>query len=236
MIRIAVCEDENAQLNLIEEQLIDLFKERDEKYKILKFKSGEELLENFPEKVDIFLLDIQMYKTSGMDVARSIRARENKSSEIIFITSLVDYMQEGYEVRAYRYLLKPIKYEDLKKHISSCIKEVYEKNKYLLIKIKGDAFKLKLSEITHIEVRREYVTINTVSNTYEIKSAMNNIEKDINSNSFYRCHKSFLVNLEYIESIKQYVAILENKVEVPISRYKVKSTKQRLFDLIGDKL
>ncbi|MDQ9831229.1 response regulator, partial [Acinetobacter baumannii] len=62
---------------------------------------------------DIFILDIKMYEVSGMDLAKIIR-KENEISEIIFVTSLVAYVQEGYTVRAYRYLLKPINYEELK--------------------------------------------------------------------------------------------------------------------------
>lgn len=65
---------------------------------------------------------------------------------------------------------------------------------------------------------------------------MNNLEKEINCSRFYICHKSYLINLEHIKSIKQYTAILENKEEVPISRYRFKDTKYRFFNLIEDKL
>ena len=69
-----------------------------------------------------------MNKLNGMDTARKIRTLDNKA-QIIFITSLIEYALEGYEVRAYRYLIKSVKYEDLKENIINCIKEIDIKNK-----------------------------------------------------------------------------------------------------------
>ncbi|HBE9109039.1 TPA: response regulator [Clostridioides difficile] len=67
--------------------------------------------------------DIQVDKLTGIDVAKKIRKKDN-DSEIIFIISVIDYIQDGYKVRAYRYLLKPIQFEDLKENI-----QIKNKNK-----------------------------------------------------------------------------------------------------------
>lgn len=134
------------------------------------------------------------------------------------------------------YLIKPVKYDDLKTHILNCIKEIDIKNRHIIIKEQGNRIKLDISEITYIEVQKENITIHTLNKIYETKGTMNNIEKEINCSRFYRCYKSFLVNLEHIKSIKQYIAILENGEEVPISRYRFKDTKDRFFNLIEDKL
>lgn len=235
MLKIAICEDEKKERELIKDYLINILNEINISYEILIFNSGEELFNNYPKDIDIFLLDILMDKLNGMDTARKIRETDNKA-EIIFITSLIEYALEGYEVRAYRYLIKPVKYDDLKTHILNCIKEIDIKNKHIIIKEQGNRIKLDISEITYIEVQKENITIHTLNQTYETKGTMNNIEKEINCSRFYRCHKSFLINLEHIKSIKQYIAILENSDEVPISRYRFKDTKDRFFDLIEDKL
>lgn len=236
MISIAICEDQINQQELLKKYLEKILIEYINSYEILIYNSGEELLSNYPENIDIFLLDIQMNNINGMDVARKIREIDAKNVEIIFITSIVEYIQEGYEVRAYRYLLKPIKYDDLEKHIINCIKEIENRDKYLIINEKNNIKKIKHSEITYIEIQKKDMTIHTVNKVYLIKNSMDKIEKEINNVNFYRCHKSFLVNLEYVESIKQYVAILENKEEVPISRHRFKDTKNKFYKLIGDKL
>ena len=235
MIKIAICEDEKEQQDLLKTHINQIFKDLPINYSLDIFNSGEELLKNYPKNIDIFLIDIQLNEINGMDTARKIRETDNKA-EIIFITSLIEYALEGYEVRAYRYLIKPVKYGDLKMHILNCIKEIDIKNRHIIIKEQGNRIKLDISEITYIEVQKENITIHTLNQTYETKGTMNNIEKEINCSRFYRCHKSFLVNLEHIKSIKQYIAILENGEEVPISRYRFKDTKDRFFDLIEDKL
>ncbi|WP_122639057.1 response regulator [Romboutsia sp. Marseille-P6047] len=127
MVRIAICEDEKETQILLESNLNNILKHTNKEYEIKKYSSGEELLESELNHIDILLLDIQMGQINGMDTARKIREIDD-NMEIIFITSLIDYVQEGYEVRAYRYLLKPIELEELKKHILTCIREI-EKTK-----------------------------------------------------------------------------------------------------------
>ncbi len=235
MIKIVICEDEKEQQELLKLYIFKIFDELSIEYELKIFNSGEELLKIYSNDTDIILLDIQMGKINGMNTARQIRELDKKV-EIIFITSLIEYVLEGYEVRAYRYLIKPIKYDDLKNNVLNCIKEISIQNKYIIVKEQGNRIKLDINEITYIEVQKETITIHTLSKDYKIKETMNNIEKEINCNRFYRCHKSFLVNLEQIKSIKQYVAILENREEVPISRHRFKETKDKFFDLIEEKL
>lgn len=235
MIRISICEDEKDQQELLEGYIKKIFKDFSIQYSLDVFSSGEELLENYSKDIDIVLLDIQLGEINGMDTARKIRILDNKV-EIIFITSLIDYALQGYEVRAYRYLVKPVKYNDLKNNIINCIREVDIKNKYIIVKEQGNQIKLDINEITYIEVQKENITIHTLNELYKTKGTMNNIEKEIDCSRFFRCHKSYLINLEHAKSIKQYVAILENQEEVPVSRYRFKDTKDKFFDLIEEKL
>lgn len=235
MIRIAICEDQKDQQELLKGYINKVFKGFSVQYSLDIFNSGEELLKNYSKDFDIVLLDIQLGEINGMNTARKIRLLDNKV-EIIFITSLIEYALEGYEVRAYRYLVKPVKYEDFKNNIINCIREVDIKNKYIIVKEQGHRIKIDTNEITYIEVQKETITIHTLKQIYKIKGTMNNIEKEINCSRFCRCHKSYLINLEHAKSIKQYVAILENQEEVPVSRYRFKDTKDKFFDLIEEKL
>ncbi|CEH34827.1 LytR/AlgR family response regulator transcription factor [Romboutsia lituseburensis] len=237
MLKIAICEDEIEQQKILKQYLEQILNQISNKYEILFFNSGEALFKNYPQNIDIFLLDIHMDELNGMEVAKRIRQIDKKEVEIIFTTSLIEYIQEGYEVRAYRYLLKPIKLENLKKHIISCVKEVNRnKSSYIAINEKNDAYKLKISDITYIEIQKREMTIHTINKDYIINSSMSKMENELSKYNFYRCHKSFMVNIDFIKNIKQYVAILENKEEVPISRYKFKDTKARFLSHLGSVL
>lgn len=237
MLKIAICEDEIEQQKILKQYLEQILNQISNKYEILFFNSGEALFKNYPENIDIFLLDIQMDELNGMEVAKRIRQIDKKEVEIIFTTSLIEYIQEGYEVRAYRYLLKPIQLENLKKHIISCVEEVNKnKSSYIVVNEKNDAYKLKISDITYIEIQKREMTIHTINKDYIINSSMSKMENELSKYNFYRCHKSFMVNIDFIKNIKQYVAILENKEEVPISRYKFKDTKARFLSHLGSVL
>ncbi|CEQ16544.1 LytR/AlgR family response regulator transcription factor [Paraclostridium sordellii] len=237
MLNIVICEDEIEQQEILKDYLEQILNEINSKYEILIFNSGEELFKNYPDNIDIFLLDIQMDGLNGMEVARKIRQIDKKEVEIIFTTSLIEYIQEGYEVRAYRYLLKPIKLEDLKKHIILCIEEL-TKNKeiYIAVNEKNNTCKVKISEITYIEIQKREMTIHTINEDYTINSSMSKLENELSKYNFYRCHKSFMVNIDFIKNIKQYIAILDNKEEVPISRYRFKETKSRFLSYLGSAL
>lgn len=209
MIEIILCEDQIEHQKNIEKILENILYEKNIDYNLNIYSTGEELLKNYNQGADIFILDIQMDEITGMDVARKIREIDKNKPEIIFTTSIIEYIQEGYEVRAYRYLLKPIQYDDFKKHILSCIDEVINKR---------DKFVLLENKI------------------YETKMTMDKIEKELKNHNFYRCHKSFLVNINYVENIKQYVAILDNKEEILVSRHRFKDFKHKFLSTLGEKL
>ena len=120
MIKVVLCDDEKKQRNTIKKYLDEICKEVNIEYVLLEFESGEKLLKEYPSDIDLAILDIQMDRLNGMDTAREIR-KFDTNVDIIFITADSSFMQDGYEVRAYRYLLKPVRYYDLKKHISACI-------------------------------------------------------------------------------------------------------------------
>lgn len=190
MIKIAICEDEKEQQELLKRYINQIFDALSVKCRLEVFNSGEELLEGYSKDTDVLLLDIQMGQINGIDTARKVRVLDDKV-EIIFITALIEYALEGYEVRAYRYLIKPVKYNNLKDNIINCIKEVDIKNKYIMVKAQGSQTKLNVNEITYIEVQKETITIHTLNEVYKINGTMSNIEKEIDCSRFFRCHKSF---------------------------------------------
>lgn len=235
MIRVVICEDEYIFRDFLTKSLSKIFLESENKFEIIEFSCGEDLINNYPENIDIYFLDIEMKNINGMELAKKIR-KENCSSEIIFTTALSDYIQDGYEVRAYRYLIKPIEFEELKKHVCSCIKDIYQRNENnLIIQNKGIIYKIQVDSIAYIEVMDKDVTIYTKDNYYEVKNSLSKLEKDLNKYNckFYRCHKSYLVNMKHIQYIKKNTVFVNN-TEIPVSRHKIKDFKLNLADVLGD--
>ena len=199
MYRIVICEDDITQITFLRECILKSLEGISSQIELFEFNSGEELLESNLESIDIFFLDIKMLKITGMDVAKIIR-ETNDTSEIIFITSIVDYIQEGYKVRAYRYLLKPIDFGDLNESILSCISDIIKRREnFMLIENKGIINKILINSIMYIEVRKKVLTIHTKNDTYYTKNSMDKIELELEKYNFFRCHKSYLINLQYIQ-------------------------------------
>ncbi|MCC0650303.1 LytTR family DNA-binding domain-containing protein, partial [Clostridioides sp. ZZV15-6598] len=76
--------------------------------------------------------------------------------------------------------------------------------------------------------------IHTINKGFGVKYSLGKIEKDLKLDKFVRCHKSFIVNLSYVENIKPNIAILESGEEVPISRYRYKEVKEKFLKFLGD--
>ncbi len=235
MYRIVICEDDITQRAFLRECILKSLEGISSQIELFEFNSGEELLESNLEGIDIFFLDIKMLKLTGMDVAKIIR-ETNDTSEIIFITSIVDYIQEGYKVRAYRYLLKPIDFGDLNESILSCISDIIKKREnFMLIENKGITNKILINSIMYIEVRKKVLTIHTKNDIYYTKNSMDKIELELEKYNFFRCHKSYLINLEYIQFICKNAVVI-NDEDIPVSKYRIYDLKKKLTHVLGDVL
>lgn len=232
-LNIVICEDELIHRDILKGYIIDILESKNIEYNIFEFKSGEELFKNYPDKVDILFLDIQMDNLNGMDTARHIREFDIQC-DIVFTTSIDSYMQEGYEVRACRYLLKPINYDDLLSFINSTIKK---NPNYIIVNQVGceGSVKVDIDEILYIETINRCAHIHTYDNTYVTRVKLENLEKELSSHNFYRSHRCYLVNLKKSSITKNDVVIVEG-IEIPISRRKLKDFKKKLTNVLGEVL
>ena len=233
MINIGICEDELHYRVNIKDMLGDILSTYSINYKIYEFSSGEELLSNYPKDLDILIMDIQMKIINGMDTARKIREFD-QNLEIIFMTSFSEFMQEGYEVKAYRYILKPISERKISRNILPCINEIMKKkNNYLTINVKNYVDRIKIDSIVYIETDRPNILIYTNDIKYTTKMSISKIDKILREHGFFRCHNSYIVNLKLVESMNSNTLKIGEKY-IPISKYRVKELKLALTNILGD--
>ncbi|MBC6005019.1 MAG: LytTR family DNA-binding domain-containing protein [Paeniclostridium sordellii] len=231
-IKIAICDDEYIHRKVLLKHVRMLFLR--DSYEVLEFNSGEELLGRYPKGLDILLLDIQMMGINGIETAKKIRLFDTNVT-IIFTTAIADFMQEGYEVRAFRYLLKPIKYNDFLKHIGQCKNEILKnKEKYISIKEidEGQTIIIPVNSILYVEMECRIALIHTDNRIYKTRESIKYFENELKEHSFYRCHRAYLINLHKINSMRKNTAIIKGN-EVLVSRYKVKELKMKITDILG---
>lgn len=236
-MRIAICDDEEYILSLLEEYVIEYSRKYENDFTLAKFRNGDELLDYLKDRKDIAIifLDIQMPGINGIEVARKIRT-EDSNVKIFFLTSLFKYALEGYSVRAERYLIKPLKYNQFEKEMQNVIRTIEtENNRYFIEKNDNGIFKIMLSDIVYIET----VSRNTLihASAAEIISYRNMKEhEELLDRCFFRCHRAYIVNLAYVKSVVDNEVILCKDMKIPISKYRKKQFREALLDYYGDQL
>ncbi|MBS6506799.1 MAG: response regulator transcription factor [Paraclostridium bifermentans] len=234
-LSVAICDDEPIHRNLLLNYLNQVF--HNESYEVLEFEKGEELLENYPEKLDILLLDIQMGGLNGIETAKKIRQFDTNVI-IIFTTAVFDFIQQGYEVRAFRYLLKPISYDEFSIHLIECKNDItneIKKNIKIKETTEGSISIIPISSILYIETVSRVTLIHTDKKIYKTRESIKNLENELENHLFYRCHRSYLINLHKVSSINKDSVYIKND-EILVSRYKIKDLKLRITNTLGSLL
>lgn len=220
-MRIAIVDDEKNILNLLYEKTRAVLAEEDETAEISLFSSGEELLTVYQKQekpFDILLLDIQLDKLDGMKTAELIRAKD-KDVLILFITSSAEYVFRGYEVKAFRYLMKTELAYGFSMVLRDTIKELKNENKpSFRFQFGAETIVLETERIYYFESIKRVVQIVLSDKTYKTYAKLADIEATLANQDFIRCHQSFLVNAKKIEKLNGLQIVLKNGMEIPISK------------------
>lgn len=233
MFTILICEDEKAQREQLKSYLRPILEELDVLYEFIEYESGEQLINNYVSKAQLIFLDIQMSELTGMETARRIREKD-KNVDIIFASALTEYLQEGYEVAAKRYIIKPITETEFRRQVKPCIQGILKRNEeYIWIKSQYSSYKILASDILYAETYGRKVNIYTKQKVYDTHISLGELEKKLDQELFYRCHRGYLVNLQQIEYVEKEFLCIADK-EIPISRFKAKAFKKALAYVVGD--
>lgn len=215
-MKIAICDDDSVQLEYICSLVKKWSDSTNEQNKISLFKSAEELLWGYtPGCFDTLLLDIQMEGENGISLAKKIRSF-NDSASIIFITAVPDYVFYGYDVGAIQYLLKPVN----EKKLFDCLnvsRKKAESEKRIILESDSGSTAVSVNDIIFIEAFSHKTKVVLTDRELFVNEGINSIMGRL-GNGFYKCHRSYIVNIQHIESIKKFDAVTDNGSTVPVSR------------------
>lgn len=221
MISIAVCEDDELQLNILKSYINKWMFSNNISIDLHSFSSAEHFLFSYEDyNFDILFLDIQMGELSGIELSNIVR-NKNKEIKIIFTTGLSNYVFHGYKVDAIDYLIKPILQEDISYCLDKCLKEISSQkktNKFILINSKKETIRVDYSDINYCIMFSHYIDIVTKDSTITTKKKISDLEKDLPEDIFIRCHRSYIVNISNVKLIKKYEITLDNGIVIPISK------------------
>lgn len=230
---LAYCDDEPIQLEYTKKLAQRWAAGTGAALQFSSYCSAEEILfenmEGFP--FDLLILDIDMQGMDGMTLAKKIRERD-ESLPIVFLTNLEEYVFQGYEIRALRYLLKPLNEEKLFPLLDEINTAKNREKRYLIENIRGDLIKLELDDIYYIEAAGHYLKIHTRHQDYEVKKSLSDISTELmeshgaSAAGFVSTHRSFLVNLLHVERLFRTECILSDGSTVPVSRNAYKAVNE----------
>lgn len=229
-MRIAVCDDEKLMLDKMKLCLEKYMQEKEFRADISYYESGEELLKNIYDKIDIYILDVEMKELNGIETAKKIRELDQQAI-IIFATAHLEYATKGYSVKAYRYLLKPISYNDIKKELDGAMQSVFMHKTKVMVKVSANsALMVNVDDIYYITTYN-HITKYIIPNGQDLttKEALSKIEVMPEFHGFYRIHNSYLVSMDKIEKFTSNEVTLKNGDVIPMSRNRAKKFKQLIM-------
>jgi DNA-binding LytR/AlgR family response regulator len=230
-MRICLVDDDSTQLDYLKLLIEKWANKRNINTDISFYHSAEEMLfeNNQSYPFDMIVLDVQMGQMNGIELARKIR-RVDKNVIISFISGMADYVFEGYEVQAIRYILKPVKDKKVYELLDYVSTHRTKEKKYIIISISGEKKKINHDDIIYFESMGHYVVFHLENQEYDYKYNISELCKELSDSEFVRTHRSYVVNLKYIEKITKNECQLINNIKVPLSRNSYKAVNEKFID------
>ncbi len=216
-MRIAICDDERTYIEKIKNDINSL-KTHENEFEFSEFESGEAFISEFSkDKYDLIILDIEMKDLNGLQTAEFLR-QIDKNVILIFMTSYDKFVYQGYEVNAFRYILKNQPEPIYLKQLSDTIQEYYRNKKYIKVVDNDIEKELLTVDILYIEVYSHQIVIHTFNKEYYQKGKLSDYEKMLEACLFVRSDKSVLINIANIDYIKKNQVYMKNGKILYVSR------------------
>ena len=233
MLSIAVCDDEIIECCSMAGKIRDILEEMKIPCIIRQFRSGGELLQA-PESFDIVFLDIIMQDLDGMKTARILREKASDKM-LIFVSSSREYVFEAYDVEAFQYLLKPVDDRKLKRVLQKAVPKTERRSReFIIVSRERQKKKLLLDDIYYFEIKGRVVDVHGPEGVFTYYEQIGELEKILRKKGFFRCHKSYLINLKYVDGYNRQEVILENGEKIVIAKRRYEEFAQEVLKVMRE--
>lgn len=219
-INIAICDDDINTAKKIEE----LIKSVDslEPFNTTIFVDGKKFCDTNLTKYDIVFLDIELGDMSGIDIAVELK-KVNTTDIVFFITSYTSYISDAFKTMPFQYLLKPINEKLFREEFLRGLEKLKKAKYRIKIITKYGESNIKVDSIAHIEYINKKLIFYTRDEKISVAGKLSDWTDKLLSYDFVQCHKSFLVNLNCIKTVKYNQIVMDDNTIIPIGRKYAKS-------------
>lgn len=223
-LKVAIVEDSKEDMELLKKAMLRFGQEESIDVQITWFERATSFLEYNISNFELVFMDIEIPDMNGVEAAKKMR-EINQDIVLIYVTNLAKYAVLGYETDASAYILKPLNYSSfafkMKKIITLIISKRKEK---FILQFGNKTMVFPIRNIIYVEVMKHKLIIHAIDGDYETwKATMGQISKQLKPYGFSQCNVCYLVNLQYVNSIVDDMAIIKG---IPL---KISSTKKKQF-------
>lgn len=225
--RIAVVEDDKSASEDLCNFINRYGGENGQEFEISRFYTATLFISSFRNNFDIIFMDIELPDGNGMEVVKKVRETD-ENVLVIFVTNMKQYAVNGYEVRAFDFIIKPLSYYNFSLKFSDVMKCFRAKREiFVWISNKDGKMRLNASRIKYIEVFKHVLIYHTLDGIFQSSGSLNRLEETLRGANFAECNRCYLINLRYVTEVKQFSVVVGGE-ELQISRLKRSSFMREL--------
>ena len=219
-MRIAICEDNEEHAEILRAMILRWAEKKGIKADICRYVSAEQYMVGMEKDThyDLIFLDIEMKNMNGLHLAKYIR-KTDKAVPIVFTTGYKDYALKGYDVTALRYLIKPLKEQEVAAALEKARYMVKENGKDAVIVPTAEAVvRVYRNDIYYVEADNHYIIVHTKTGDMRYKEKLGNVEGQYAEPHFCKCHRSYIVNLHHVGKLTKDKVEIDNGDTLPVSK------------------
>lgn len=225
MVNAVILDDDEKIRESIEGYLRDFAKENRQAFEIKTYSDPVDFLEKYDASADILFTDIEMPNIDGMRVARKVRERD-KDVVIVFVTNFAQYAINGYEVGAFDFILKPIRYTSFVMTLERIMNILSHRKKdcFVNLYVKEGMTRIAVSDILYVEVVNHDLIIHTAQGEeIKIRRTLASFAEQLKEQYFALCNSCYLVNIKHVRKIDK------DSVTVGDASLKISQPKRKAF-------
>ncbi|WP_044975098.1 LytTR family DNA-binding domain-containing protein [Ruminococcus sp. HUN007] len=226
-MKIAVCDDEK----FFREQLKKYISETSAGLEVDEYTCGNDLAAS-EHCYDIIFLDIEMPGMSGIETAEKLREK-GSDADIIFLTSHIEYVYDAFKVRAFRFLQKPVDNEKFNEAFGNSMSNRKSMEK-VVAEFRGVVSEIYTDNIVYIESSGEGTYVHDIrGNYYPASATLKDWSEKLNSEVFFRIHKTLLVSMKHVASLgKSSVKLTGYSSDFPVARRSIQPFRTAYLEFI----
>lgn len=215
-MRLALCDDNQNEICILHQYVAEFCQKHDIDITVDRYSSAEQLLAS-EKHYDILFMDIYLGGILGTEAAAM--SKGSIYDEVVFTTTSKEHAIEAYGMDAAHYIVKPISQGDVFEAMERCLKRSnIAVDRIIVIKSGTDGVPVRISDINYIEVFNKVSTVHTNNGSLNTFSSLEMLMEQLRDERFIKAQRSFIVNMDYIQSFYYDHIVLKNDVQIMLSR------------------